>query len=133
MEPNYPNYSLEELHEALATIDKDAHPERLVMIQDEILKRSSQNPKPSEQKSELPQQKKLGTGGRIFIFVIAAIMFYFGVTGYLEGEIAGKNQKYTREESSFMYYIHVLIFIGIGISLMYFAIFGKNKNDTKAQ
>ncbi|MEO2266822.1 hypothetical protein V1358_05880 [Pseudoalteromonas sp. YIC-656] len=130
MEPNYPSYSLEELHEALATIDKNAHPERLVTIQNEIQKRSSQNPKPSEQQSKSREQKKLGTGGRIFVFAIAAIIFYLGVTGYLDGVIAGKSQKYTREEDSFMYYTLVLLYTGLGSYFMYFAIFAKDKKVT---
>jgi hypothetical protein len=39
MEPNYPNYTADELLRALSSINRDKFPQRVVLLQQELTKR----------------------------------------------------------------------------------------------
>lgn len=126
MQPNYSDYSLSELQEALSSIDKDAFPSRVSEIETEIKKRKVANPKFLHS----VQQKKLGIGGRIFLFAMSLLLLFYGIDALFDSEIATKNNRtLTLEGNAFLFYCLVILNVGIGLFLLYLSLFGKEKRQ----
>ena len=104
----------------------DTYPERFVKIQDEIKNRPTTNGNLSYSIS----RKKLEPAKRIVLFLVATLFVYWGIDGYLIGEIAGRHRDYTAEDDSLIFHFKVLIYVGLGVLMMYFSLFGKVKNET---
>ena len=126
MQPSYSDYSLSELQEALSSIDKDAFPSRVSEIETEIEKRKVANPKGSHS----VQQKKVGIGGRIFLFAMGILLLFYGIDALFDSEISIKNNRtLTLEDNAFLFYCLVILNVGIGLFLLYLSLFGKEKRQ----
>lgn len=133
MSPDYPRYSLKELREALETIDKARYPERLEQIYCEITKRTvaANSNIPN---SDIPPSscENVMMGRRVFVFILGIIFICWGGYSAIEGEMVGKNRIYTKENDPFLFYFRVLICIGVGVILPYYAVVGKKNNHSSA-
>jgi len=134
LEPDYSNYSVDELHETLAYIDKEQFPERTAKIQSEIKKRSSTNS--SELSPELATKvtpknsnKKLGLKSQIFLAVAALLFFYLAVSGLFDGEIIGKRDvSYSKADDPILFYSHLFFYFGVSGWLVRYVIIQRKKN-----
>ena len=87
MEPNYTNYTREELEEALSLIDQAAFPERTLKIKNEIAKRINENQ--TTCKLDTPTYRWTSTGRNIFFLLFFCILAVMGFSGYLSGKSEG--------------------------------------------
>jgi hypothetical protein len=89
--PNYSEYTLEELYEALRTIDMDSFPERVVIIKNEIASREveqeSQQEKRSQSENQAIDRKNFSRflipfrRGSIFLYTISLV---YGLTIFIK-------------------------------------------------
>lgn len=103
MEPDYKNYSVDELCEALDSIDKQAYPGRVESIKAELkLKGYSEPVEPVDEVLEQPkeEEKPLGPVEK-FVSVLIAIFFsWFAFNAIQSGSISGRRgREYTYESS----------------------------------
>ena len=103
MEPNYKNYSVDELCEALDSIDKQAYPERVESIKAELkLKGYSEPLEYVDEVLEQPEEEEKPLGPvEEFVCVLVAIFFsWFGFNAIQSGSISGRRgREYTYESS----------------------------------
>ena len=132
LEPNYADYSLSDLEEALSSIDRDLYPVRVSEIENEIAKRHKLDPN-LQQKMQDKVERELGFASRLFLFVVSILTLVYGIEGLMSGEIALKNQRTVAlEDSPFLFYVVTLFFIGIGGYITYLSIFGKKKSQKES-
>lgn len=110
MEPNYTDYTREELEEALSTINQAVFPERTLKIKKEIAQRIKENQ--TTHKLVTPPYRWTSTGRNIFFFLFSCILTILGFSGYLSGKSEGI----------------ILLVIGVILSTVY-AINVFRKND----
>lgn len=127
MEPDYSNYSLSELQEALSSIDKEKHPSRVTIIEKEIAKREpSKTGSPT--KIDSSQKNEFGFGKRLLIFVIGILLLLYGIDAFFEDEISWRNDiKYNLLDHTVEFYSLVSLYIGLGGLFVILSIFGKAK------
>jgi|TARA_B100000700_G_C14681211_1_gene685441 hypothetical protein len=103
MKPNYKNYSVEELCEALDSINKQAYPERVESIKAELkLKGYTEPVSPIDEVLEQPEEEEKPLGPvEEFVCVLVAIFFsWFAFTAIQSGSISGRRgREYTYESS----------------------------------
>jgi hypothetical protein len=134
LEPDYSNYSVDELHETLAYIDKEQFPERAAKIQSEIKKRSSNNsselaPELTEKITPKSSNNKLGPKSQIFFVLSALLFFYLAVSGLINGEIIGKRDaNYSSADDPILFYSHLLFYFGVSGWLVKYVIIQRKKN-----
>ncbi|MAJ69341.1 MAG: hypothetical protein CBB67_017850 [Alteromonadaceae bacterium TMED7] len=107
MEPDYKNYSVDELCESLDSIDKQAYPERVESIKAELkLKGYSEPVKPVDEALEQPEeeQKPLGPISQIVAVLVAILFSWFAFSAIQTGSISGRRgREYTYESSPMMF------------------------------
>ena len=107
MEPDYKNYSVDELCESLDSIDKQAYPERVESIKAELkLKGYSEPVKPVDEALEQPEeeQKPLGQISQIVAVLVAILFSWFAFSAIQTGSISGRRgREYTYESSPMMF------------------------------
>ena len=107
MEPDYKNYSVDELCESLDSIDKQAYPERIESIKAELkLKGYSEPVKPVDEALEQPEeeQKPLGPISQIVAVLVAILFSWFAFSAIQTGSISGRRgREYTYESSPMMF------------------------------
>lgn len=107
MEPDYKNYSVDELCESLDSIDKQAYPERVESIQAELkLKGYSEPVEPVDEVLEQPEeeQKPLGPISQIVAVLVAILFSWFAFSAIQTGSISGRRgREYTYESSPMMF------------------------------
>lgn len=103
MEPDYKNYSVDELCEALDSIDKQAYPDRVESIKTELkLKGYSEPVEPVDEVLEQPKEEEKPLGPvEEFVSVLIAIFFsWFAFNAIQSGSISGRRgREYTYESS----------------------------------
>tara|TARA_Y100001956_G_C3996871_1_gene131740 strand:+ start:160 stop:567 length:408 start_codon:yes stop_codon:yes gene_type:complete len=103
MEPDYKNYSVDELCEALNSIDKQAYPGRVESIKAELkLKGYSEPVEPVDEVLEQPKEEEKPLGPvEEFVSVLIAIFFsWFAFNAIQSGSISGRRgREYTYESS----------------------------------
>jgi len=131
VEPDYSNYSIEELNDALSNIDKEAYPQRTNKIELEIVKRSQIQSAAKEQ-TVLTNEKKFGVGFQLFFALLSVLFFYNGVTDLLEGEtyVRGGNY-YNPTDNPLLFYGNILLYIGLSIVLVVMIYLGRRKNTKR--
>lgn len=87
LEPNYTDYTREELEEALSSIDRAAFPERTLKVKNEIAKRINENQ--TTCKLVTPPYRWTSTGRNIFFLLFFCILTVLGFSGYLSGKSEG--------------------------------------------
>lgn len=107
MEPDYKNYSVDELCEALDSIDKQAYPDRVESIKTELkLKGYSEPVSPVDEVFEQPKEEKkpLGPVAQLFSVLIAMLFSWFAFNAIQSGSISGRRgREYTYESSPTMF------------------------------
>lgn len=131
VEPDYSNYSIEELNDALSNIDKEAYPQRTNKIELEIVKRSQIQSAAKEQ-TVLTNEKKFGVGFQLFFALLSVLFFYNGVTDLLEGEtyVRGGNY-YNPTDNPLLFYGNILLYIGLSIVFFVMIYLGRRKNTKR--
>ena len=103
MEPDYKNYSVDELCEALNSIDKQAYPGRVESIKAELKLKGYYEPvEPVDEVLEQPKEEKKPLGPvEEFVSVLIAIFFsWFAFNAIQSGSISGRRgREYTYESS----------------------------------
>lgn len=106
MQPDYKNYSVDELSEALDSIDKQSYPERVESIKNELkLKGYCEPVVPVEEVFAEPKEEKpLGPISQIVAVLIAILFSWFAFSAIQTGSISGRRgREYTYESSPIMF------------------------------
>lgn len=128
MEPDYTNYSIEELNDALLNVDKDTYPLRAKKIEEEIEKRNKIQSAPEEQTKPI-DEKKFGVGAQLFLTLLSVFFLYNGVSDLLAGETYARGGgHYNPTDNPIMFYGHILLYVGLSVVLFYIIHLGRRKN-----
>ena len=107
MQPDYKNYSVDELCEALDSINKQAYPEGVESIKAELkLKGYSEPVEPVEEVFAEPEEeeKPLGPISQIVAVLLAILFSWFAFSAIQTGSISGRRgREYTYESSPMMF------------------------------
>ncbi|MBC3767698.1 hypothetical protein [Neptunicella marina] len=90
MQPDYSKYTVDELYEALGSIDQHAYPQRTENIKSEIQQRAANTPVETRTPPVTkPKSKELGLGAQIFLSLMAVIFLSAAIYALYVGEING--------------------------------------------
>ena len=130
MEPDYSKYSLDELNEALTTIDRELYPEREAEIKQQIQIRLESNQDEHKQNSpSTTSKKKFGVGSQLFLGALSLVFLYSGIDDLINGSTYARGGgTYTQVDNPTMFYLHSFLYIGLGAIFIYFIIVGRLKN-----
>ncbi|MBR9792968.1 MAG: hypothetical protein GYB58_14575 [Gammaproteobacteria bacterium] len=107
MEPDYKNYTVDELYEALDSIDKQAYPERVESIKTELkFKGYSEPEEPVEEVFAEPEEeeKPLGPISQLVAVLVAILFSWFAFNAIQSGSISGRRgREYTYDSSPIMF------------------------------
>ncbi|MFC3203335.1 PH domain-containing protein [Alteromonas oceani] len=87
MEPNYTDYSKEELEQALTTIDQAAFPDRTLRIKHEIGRRLNENPTTCN--ASTPSHRWTSTGRNILLLLCFCLLTMLALTALFSGKTEG--------------------------------------------
>lgn len=126
MKPNYSNYSFDELNEALQTIDREAHPERVQRILSEIeLKKPERILDPP---SDVSEKEYFGTNKQIILVFVSVVAFFGGIIAIVDGSFDYKHTTFTRENEPVTFYLLLLFCFGFSLWGLIYSITQRVKN-----
>ena len=123
MEPDYKNYTVDELCEALDSIDKQVYPARVKSIKAQLtLKGYSEPVEPVDEELEQPEEEKkpLGPAAQFFSVLIAVLFSWFAFNAIQTGSISGqRGREYTFESSPIMFLFLLSVDIRLVVMPLY--------------
>lgn len=128
MKPDYSEYSISELQDALASINREAYPERVNELESELASRQA-DVSHKEDDTNPGFKKFVAVMSRIFLFCIGLVTFWYGMHGFSEGEISGKHDRVWRlAENPKAFYFFTFLSMFVGVYLIYISIFGRKRD-----
>ncbi|HDY91562.1 MAG TPA: hypothetical protein ENH67_04190 [Pseudoalteromonas sp.] len=105
MEPNYSEYSVTELQEAITSIDRALYPERFALLKAELLNRDEEDHEASQLVSLSSKDLLIKLSNAFFVI---PLMIYVGVDALNSGEILLKGAAISKNENFILFTLSVM-------------------------
>ncbi|MBB1336368.1 hypothetical protein [Pseudoalteromonas sp. SR44-2] len=105
MEPNYSEYSITELQEAIKSIDRALYPERFELLKAELLNREEEEHNASQLVSLSSKDLLIKLSNAFFVI---PLMIYIGIDALNSGEILLKGGAISKNENFILFTLSVI-------------------------